>query len=97
MPSVLSTATTGPGPSGVVKITGKPDANRSRTYSDCSCVSSSGTMIRPSVFHGPTGTKLILGPGTGQKLGFWGELPVALNPQPNKRLQPCSLAAALIP
>src|SRR6266496_3902622 len=97
MPRVLSTVTVGPGPSGVVKMTGNPDSSRSRTYWDCSFVNSSGTMIKPSVFQGPTGTKLMLGPGTGQKLGFCGLLPVTLNPQPNKRLHPCSFAAALIP
>jgi hypothetical protein len=79
----IVTAATGPGPSGVVKMTGNPDARRSRTYWDCSSVNSSGTMIKPSVFQGPTGTKFMFGPGTGQKLRFCGLLPVTLNPQPS--------------
>ncbi len=54
-------------------------------------------MIRPFVFHGPTGMKSIVGPGADQAVRLASGLPGSEIPHPMRRLHSLSRAAAEIP
>ena len=72
-------------------------SRRSSTYCGWAADRSSGTMISPSVFHGPTGTKSVSAPAPATRSPAPAPSAATLIPAASSRSQPRSRAAAWMP